>query len=233
MPSLSLTHVLNTPREGFSEPPPALVLLHGLGSNEHDLLGLAPFLDPRLFILSLRAPFAFDEAYAGAYAWFGMEVSPMGWAYNPIEAEESRRILVSFLDEATAAYDLDPPRIYLMGFSQGAAMALAVALTAPKRLSGVVAMSGSLLPETLENPAAPEDLDGLPILMTHGTHDEVVPVALGRMSRDRLQSYPVRLDFREYPMVHEVSEASLRDVSGWLAERLEDSGVTDRNGRPR
>jgi phospholipase/carboxylesterase len=103
----SLAHLVQQPRTG-SGAPPLLILLHGVGSNEHDLFGLAPYLDPRFLVLSARAPYVLMP---GAYAWF-----EIGWAadeivIDPRQAEASRRLIAQFIPEAAAAYGADPARV--------------------------------------------------------------------------------------------------------------------------
>jgi len=100
-------------------------------------------------------------------------------------------------------------------------MSLSLALTRPDRLAGVVAMSGRILPEVLPLMASPEAMKGLPIFVVHGTADPVLPIHYGRAIRDRLSGLPVALTYREYPMGHQVTEESLRDVTVWLKERLD------------
>lgn len=224
--SLPLIHVVQRPRANAG-PPPMLVLLHGYGSNEHDLFGLAPYLDPRLLIVSARAPYTLMP---GGYAWFGLDITPEGIAFDPEQAEASRLVVERFVGEAAAAYGADPDRTFLGGFSQGAMIAGAVTLTRPDILSGALLLSGVADRALLPVVAPDEQLAGLPVLLTHGIYDEVLPVELGRAARDLLKSLPVDLTYREYPMGHEINAACLRDVVAWLAARLEPAAgaVTDR-----
>ncbi|MBA3468980.1 MAG: phospholipase, partial [Herpetosiphonaceae bacterium] len=66
-PTLSLTHLVAQPRQRGAEKPPLLLLLHGVGANEEDLMGLAPFADPRFVVISARAPRRYQ---GGGYSWF-------------------------------------------------------------------------------------------------------------------------------------------------------------------
>ncbi len=188
-------------------------------------MGLSPDLDGRFFIASARAP---NTLAPGAYAWFHVEFTEAGPVINPEEAEASRAVLLRFIDELLEAYRLDPRRVYLMGFSQGAIMNLSLALTRPDKLAGVVAMSGRILPEILPSMAPPDAMTGLPILVVHGTADPVLPIHYGRAARDHLSSLPVALTYREYPMGHQVTEESLRDATTWLKQRLDGERATDR-----
>ncbi len=216
---LSLVHLMREPTQRHDDsPPPLLLLLHGLGSYEGDLMPLADYLDNRFFVVSARAPRTLQP---GAYAWFSIEFTPTGLIVDASEAEQSRAALIAFIDELTTAYSVDARRVYLMGFSQGAIMSLSVALTRPDRIAGIVAMSGRLPDEALPGMAAPEQLSGLPILAVHGTADTVLPIQFGRRIRDQLTKLPVALTYREYPMAHEVMPESLSDIAAWLTERLD------------
>lgn len=205
-----------------------LLLLHGVGSNEHDLIQLAPYLDPRFFVVSARAPITLAP---GMYAWFEVQLDPVRPIINPQQAESSREKLLTFIDKAIETYRIDPLRVYLMGFSQGAIMSLAVALTSPEKVAGVVAMSGRVLPETAPHIAAPEALRDLPIFVAHGTEDQVLPIHHGRAARELLQRLPVALTYREYPMGHQISDQSLADIAGWLTQRLDEPPRPQRNRR--
>src|SRR5512138_453107 len=148
--------------------PPLLVLLHGIGADELDLLPVADALDPRLLTVSLRAPY---EAEPMGYAWYALD-----WGTTPPtprvdQAEASRAALADHLPELVSEAGADPGRVFLFGFSQGAAMALAVALTRPELLRGVVAHSARALPALArpEGRAAPEALARLDALVLHGT----------------------------------------------------------------
>jgi phospholipase/carboxylesterase len=217
MKTLPLVHLVRQPAIEAGTPP-LLLLLHGIGSNEHDLYGLAPFLDQRFLIISVRAP---NTLGPGSYAWFDADFTPRGPVINPEQAEASRKTLITLLHEATTAYGADPERVYLMGFSQGAIMSASVALTQPELVAGAVLMSGRILPEILPLIASNEELTGLPFLVVHGTADMVLPISHGRASREFLSSLPVELTYHEYPMGHEVSQESLADVTTWLTEQLD------------
>ena len=217
MKTLPLVHLV---RQSIIEAgtPPLLLLLHGIGSNEHDLYGLAPFLDKRFLIISVRAP---NILGPGSYAWFEADFTPQGPVINPEQAEASRITLITFLKEAITAYGADPKQVYLMGFSQGAIMSASVALTQPELVAGAVLMSGRILPEIRPLIASNEELSDFPFLVVHGTADMVLPITHGRASREILSSLPVDLTYHEYPMGHEVNQESLSDVTVWLTEQLD------------
>jgi phospholipase/carboxylesterase len=220
--TFSLFHQTAPPKSGLDGKPPLLLLLHGYGANEDDLFSLAPYLDERFMIVSARAPVVLQPM---SYAWFNLGFTPQGVIVNPEEVESSRRTIHKFIGEIVEAYNCDPGAVYLMGFSQGAMMSLAVALTYPGSAAGVVAMSGRMLPQTLSLIPDKDALIGLPIFVSHGTRDTLLPINQGRDARAKLSELPVELTYREYDMGHEVSYDSLEDITRWLKEQLDHSSA--------
>jgi phospholipase/carboxylesterase len=214
---VTIEHVFRAPRAPAPRPP-LLVLLHGIGADEQDLLPLAGALDPRLAVASLRAPY---DAEPMGRAWYRID-----WRASPpiadlAEAEASRVALVELLPRLAAEHGTDPARTFLLGFSQGAILSLGVALTAPALVRGIVLHSGRALPGYRTRAAPPEALAHLDALVLHGTEDDVIPVERGHDVRDLLA--PVlgdRLTYREHASGHTVTNATLADVRSWLAARL-------------
>ena len=197
--------------------PPLLILLHGIGADENDLFGLAPFLDERFFIASARAPYTLPY---GGNAWFELYIEPGNVSFNKDQFLESQSKIPKFVDELIVEHDLDATQVYLCGFSQGAMMSLSSALSEPEKYAGIVAMSGRAATEMI-----PEDIDqnrfkDFPILVTHGTFDPVLPIENGRATKEILSRLPVNLEYKEYPMAHAINQESLGDVSGWLKKKL-------------
>jgi phospholipase/carboxylesterase len=214
--SLALIHLIRPPRKK-SASPPLLLMLHGVGSRERDLFDLAEYLDRRFFIVSARAPNALGP---DSYAWYPVEFTADDTIIDFEVAEDSRSILLRFIDELIEAYLVDPKRVYLMGFSQGATMSLSIALTRPDKVAGIVVMSGRLLPEIRSMIADPTALTGLPIFMVHGRADPIVPIAQARATRAELAKLPVALTYHEYTMGHQVTVESMKDIVAWLKARL-------------
>jgi len=215
---------MREPHESLpAAPPPLLILLHGIGSNEEDLFGLAPYLDERFLIVSVRAPVVMG---AGSYGWFNLEFTPQGMRADIEQAKRSLELLPVFLDEIVNTHRADDKCVYVAGFSQGAMMSLALALTRPDKINGVVAMSGRFPAPVLERDLDQKALEDMPVLVTHGMYDPVLPVEEGRGIQKNLQALRVQLTYREYPMGHEVTLESLRDVSTWLSSKLDEHCAT-------
>jgi phospholipase/carboxylesterase len=218
-PRLALEH-LTRPAPGDG-PHPGLLLLHGIGADEYDLMGIAPALDRRLFVVSARAPFEYDY---GGFTWYGLHIT--GTYDRPVfrvdqpTLLQSRAMLAHFLDEMLATYPIDATRLYLLGFSQGAGMAAHLTLTEPRRVAGTILMSGAFQPE----PELKVDEDGLagkPVLMIHGTHDPMIPIERAHTARDFFEATPADFTYTEYPMAHEIALPALRQVAAWLEARLD------------
>jgi phospholipase/carboxylesterase len=199
--------------------PPLLVLLHGVGADEHDLLPLVPHLDPRLLAVSLRAP---REAQGMGYAWYDIDWATVPPAYDLAQAEESRAGLAALLPELLRRHGTDPARTFLFGFSQGAAMALALAVTRPDLVRGAVIHSGRLLEDLPRRVTRGPALDRLEALVLHGVDDPVLPVDRGREIRAFLDPLlGERLVYAEHEGAHGVTPSSLADARGWISSRLD------------
>lgn len=217
--TLSLTHLLRAPSErAGGGRPPLLLLLHGIGGSESDLFAHAARLDGRFLVASARAPF---ETGAGAYGWFNIGFTPRGIVADGSQLKTSYKLLLRFIDELIETYGADAGRAYLAGFSQGAVMSMALALTRPEKIAGVAAMSGSFPSQVPAEDIDARSLAGLRVLITHGLNDAVLPVGQSRAAFDHLKRLPVDVTYREYPAGHEVNAEMVRDVSFWLGQSLD------------
>ena len=202
--------------EGTS--PPLLVLLHGIGANENDLLPLAGQLDPRLLVVSVRAP----RPYQRGWAWFQLDFRDGGEIVPNLEqAHETLGDLVRWLQTAPGRLGADGRRVYLLGFSQGGMMSLAVLHTAPELVAGVVALSTRFGDRLVRAPADAAAVSRVPVFVAHGASDTLLPIGDGRAIRDRLQPLLRDFTYREYPTGHTIAPDEIRDVAAWLTTRLD------------
>ncbi len=209
----TLTHRVAPPEGTGADRHPTLILLHGRGADEEDLLGLSAFLDERLLLIAARAPFPF--AYGG-YTWY--EVGAVGTPEPGMFTESSGR-LARFIDDVLDRYPVDPARLFLLGFSMGAVMSYAMALTRPALFRGVSANSG-YIPENTHLTFHWKELAPVEFCVAHGTDDPVIPLAMAHRARELLTAAGAPLLYREYPMGHQISEQSIADVSAWMARLL-------------
>ena len=174
--------------------------------------------DGQLQVICPQAEFALEGApysYAPMYTWMRRGAND-----RPIDGELDRvaRALSSFIDTVCDRYNVDTDRLALMGFSQGGFLAYRLALSEPHRWQGAAMLSTWLSDEAADD--VHEDAADLPLLVQHGTNDPLVGIDKGRTSRDQLQAMRMNLDYREYPMQHEIGRQSIHDLSAWLTERL-------------
>jgi phospholipase/carboxylesterase len=209
-----LVHRTLGPQTG-NPPFPGLLLLHGRGSNEMDLLSLGPALDPRLFVISARGPFTYGP---GAYYWYDLEASLAGYPTRD-SIEHSLELIRRLVDESVDKYSLDATRVFLGGFSMGGAMTAATALMFPRRIAGGLIFSG-YVPIHSNLPFDFEGASGLPIFQAHGTLDDVLPIGFGRASRDFLQQAGTDLSYHEFPIGHTISPPELEEAARWIRPYL-------------
>ncbi len=167
----TLSGPIHKPESG-GKPRQLVILLHGLGADGNDLIGLAPVLAPVLpdaEFVSPDAPFPCDMAPYG-YQWFSLQDRSPETILAGVRA--TAPTLDAFIDDALAARGLAEQDLALIGFSQGTMMSLYVGLRRAKPLAGILGYSGRLLaPELLKS----ELRSRPPVLLVHGTEDPLVP----------------------------------------------------------
>ncbi len=213
---MELVHTLYAP--AGDGPHPTLLALHGWGANALDLLGLAPHLGGgQLLVLCPQGPVGvpIGPGMQGA-GWFPLT---MGAPPDPVAFAAAVTALEGFIAAAARQYPLAPDRLAVLGFSQGGAMAYALAARQPGRFAAVAALSTWLAPGLIDA-ANPPDLTGRPVLVQHGTRDELIGVERGRESVEVLRRCRADVTWREYDMGHEISAASLRDLAEFLQRHL-------------
>ncbi|MDE2901581.1 MAG: alpha/beta fold hydrolase [Chloroflexota bacterium] len=218
----NLHHELIAPR-ARADAYPTLVLLHGRGDSAAGILPLAyEFERDDLLVISVQAPLELGGVMAGGYEWYRFEQPP---SVNEATLRASLETLAEFLDTVKASYPVDPERVVLLGFSQGAVISLGAQALGPESVAGVVALSG-YFPIEVEPGAG--NLVGRPAFVAHGIHDDIIPVEAGRRTRDLLERHGVDLTYREYPMAHSVSAEEMADAQSWLEWLLDKEGPQSR-----
>ncbi|KVK83701.1 phospholipase [Burkholderia cepacia] len=204
-------------RPAAGRPVARLLLLHGVGGNETNLLNLAGIVDPRIEIAFLRGPLTFGP---GQHAWFPVRFGPNGPEIDAARADESRIQLITLLrafrarDDAGAAL----PAV-IAGFSQGGIMSAGVGLTSPDDVAAFAVLCGRILPE-IDPLIAPRDaLRPLHALIVHGRFDDKLPVAWADTADAKLTALGIAHDTRLYEAGHELTEAMAGDFGRWIRER--------------
>ncbi len=195
---------------------PLLVLLHGYGADEHDLFGLAPFLPDGIAVASVAAPLAPPWPMPGR-SWYAIDGLN---GRDPDAVTFAARAFLRWLDEAAG----DAPTVALLGFSQGAAVALQALRLDPARFDAVVALSGYASPGDLPEDAVLRETRPK-VFWGCGTNDDVIPAALIAHTAGWLPDHS-ELTGRVYPgLTHSISEDELADVRVFL-EKWRDSSAT-------
>lgn len=216
-PQLSLVH-LYKPAESQTGKQPAVFLFHGYGSDEQDLFSFASELPSKLAVISVRAPRPMSPF---GNAWYTLNLeAPQGKWSDIEEALESREMIFSFLDEAIEAYALDPENISLLGFSQGAVLAYAVALSRPEKIRNLMALSGYIDLKVVEEGFQEKAIDKLNIYISHGQVDQVIPAEWAQASSDNLKSMGIDHIYEEYPVGHGVSPQNFYSLKEWLERHI-------------
>ena len=219
MTTLPLTYLERSAQPVAGQPAWLLVLMHGVGSNEQDLFGLAGYVPPQFHVISLRAPFAMGM---GAYAWFQFTVDADGTRHINVPQEQQARTLVQqTIEQAAQQLDIPPERVVLGGFSQGGIMSLSQLLTQPQTLRAALIWHSRLLPEIASLHAPAAAFAGKSAWVSHGTYDNVIPLTSAHAIRDRLGALPMQLTYHEYPGAHEIRPEELKASMQWLQDLTE------------
>ncbi|MBD1593986.1 phospholipase [Arthrobacter sp. S1_S22] len=205
---MNIPHVVAT--AGSSDPAqPLVVLLHGRGSNEREIIGLAEHLPTGPAYAAVRAPIA----EGGGYAWFRNR--GIG---RPVEESlrETMAWFRSWLDTVAAA----GRPVVLVGFSGGAAFAGGLLLSDPQRFAGAAILYGTL-PFDAGVPLSVARLAGVPVFVAQGERDRIIPADLLRRTWDYLLTESAAPAYaRRDPGGHGITGETLAELGGWIRERL-------------
>lgn len=201
-----------------------VIWLHGLGADRYDFLPVAEALQAVLPSTRFVLPQAPTQAVTinGGWAmpsWYDILAMSPARAINQDQLETSAQQVMDLI-EVQRDSGIDPSRIILAGFSQGGAVVLHTAfLRWNGPLGGVLALStyGPTFDDALTLAPARQ---AIPVYCLHGSQDDVVLPAMGRAAYDWLSQRGVAVEWRDYPMAHEVLPAEIRDIATWLQARL-------------
>ena len=210
-------------RPAAGPPEGALVLLHGRGTNEFDLLPLLDALDPerRLVGVTPRAPL---ELTPGGFHWY---ISRAVGYPDHDTFHSTYETLTAFLDSLPEALGVPGTRTVLGGFSQGTAMSYAAGLGAGRPApAGILALSG-FMPIVDGFELDLTGRDGYPVAIGHGIHDPVISVEFGREARSRLEAAGADVLYREAPLMHGIDPSFIPMLQDWLTDRTR-PGVLER-----
>lgn len=214
---LPLEHVYVEPSEATDGPAPAVVVLHGRGADEEDLLPVARQLPDELHVVSLRAP---DRLMSG-YTWYELDTSAGGLHQSQPHAEEYRRsldLVSESVESAIEAYDLDADRLGLLGFSQGCITSLGLLLEAPDRFAWVVGLHGYLAASHADRD--PDGIEDKPVFLGAGAADQIIPADRVERAADRLRELGADVRFDVYQAPHGVGQQELADLVSFVEKHV-------------
>ena len=211
---------MNTPYEYIYKAPkvtgdnqPAIFLLHGLGSNEQDLLQLVEGFEQNCHIFSLRGPIKHNPGYA-FYTFPAEEGKPDRAIFEKVLQGTQ-----AFIFEAIQEYGIALDQVYIVGFNQGAVVAQTLALLMGNTIRGTVALSG-FLPDFVELEYKKAAMDRSAIFIAHGEYDYVYPISWGQASADYFESIEANVTFYSFEEGHGVTPDVLKVFTAFLMNTM-------------
>jgi len=222
---------LTTRIVGPADAKTTVVLLHGFGAPGDDLVALAQFLGPNApstrFVFP-EAPLELGGLYGDSRAWWLLDLARLedelrrGTQRDPAEVPDglagARAHLERLLDQLQARFSIGNDQLVVGGFSQGAMLSLDVALHRAAPPAGLILMSGTLIAADTWTPRMPS-LQGVPIVMSHGRHDPLLPYPIAEALRDKLIAAGAKVDWHPFLGGHEIPQAVLGAIAGFLRGR--------------
>jgi len=232
MPFTNKDNLIYQARSGPADGP-LLLMLHGLGGDEHSMSFFTRSIPAAFTVISPRAPIAIEPGmFPGytdrGYSWVRSVPPPDRVSFAP--AIDLLRGFIQSLNRAP---------VYLMGFSQGAALSYALSLAEPELIMGVIALAGFLPNEAMhpegnsgrsstslrsaQNAPAAQSKDAHPrhgYLIIHSLDDQIVPLQRAHQARDYLQASGAPVEYHAYPGGHKIAAQGLKDITRWLEAAL-------------
>jgi phospholipase/carboxylesterase len=204
-----------------------VVLLHGFGAPGDDLVALAQFIRAPVRFVFPAAPLELGGLYGDSRAWWLLDLVRLEAELRsgaprdrrgevPDGLPDARAHVCRFIDQLQARYAIDPKQLVLGGFSQGAMLALDVALHRDTPPAGLVLMSGTLLAESEWKPRMAK-LAGVPVFQSHGRFDQLLPFSIAELLRDELKTAGANVTWTEFPGGHEIPPQVLAGVTKLIA----------------
>ena len=202
-----------------------IAMLHGLSGDEKVMWIFDHALPRSATVIAPRALYASE---LGGYSWARAVVRD---DLDQVDFHEAIEQLARFLREVIALYQVDPQRVIVMGFSQGAALGYAFSQAHPELLRGVIALAG-FLPRDYQHSATPlysahavsqpaAGRNAYPsYLILHGTYDKAVPIERAREARSILEHRGASVEYHEHRVEHKVSAQGMQEIARWVAETL-------------
>lgn len=176
---------------------PVIYAMHGMGSNEKDIISTIEELKNDYIIIGIRG----TRAMNSGFAYF--TIKSYG---NPdiVSFDEVIEKLEDFIDNAPTRYPIDTSKQFLLGFSQGAILSMTLALKMGNKIKGIVVLSG-YIPKHVKETYPIKKVHELSIFIAHGEFDQVFPLNIGKENYEFFKARSELLSFNSYPIGHEIS----------------------------
>jgi phospholipase/carboxylesterase len=213
-----MNHLISDGRIAATDTPAGLLILHhGRGTDEHDLLGVADILDPvrQLQVMTPRAPLQLPGS--AGFHWY---VVPRVGYPDPTTFEAGYQALAHFHDEVWEQTGIAPERTIFGGFSMGAVMSYALGLAAQRPApAGILAFSG-FIPTVAGWQPSLADREGLKVFIAHGRHDPIIDISFARKAREILTEGGLDVEYHEHDGGHQIDHSHLGAAVSWLHDTL-------------
>lgn len=216
MSSLPLQHVYAEPDAETEGPAPSVIILHGRGADEQDLLPVAQQLPDELAAVSLRAP----DPVGGGYRWYEIDASDGLHSSQP-HPEQYRRSLDlagESIEAAIEEYDLDPSRLGLLGFSMGTMVSTGLLLEDPDQYAWLAGLHG-YLPDSHAD-LEPAGIEGKPVFFAGGEADRIIPVSRVAAAAERFRNLGAEVTYESYDTGHGIGQNELEDIVEFVGSVL-------------
>jgi phospholipase/carboxylesterase len=193
---------------------PTAVLLHGFGAPGDDLVSLAGYFDAPARFVFPAAPLELSGVYGDSRAWWLLDLARLEDELRrgiprdrsseiPDGLPAARSHVLRLVEQLQARFGIPDDQLVLGGFSQGAMLALDVALHREKPPAGLILMSGTVIAESEWTPRLPS-LAGVPVIQSHGRHDMLLPFSVAEALRDKLRAAGAKVDWHQFVGGHEI-----------------------------
>jgi phospholipase/carboxylesterase len=206
-------HYLVREQKDTTKSAPVLILLHGYGSNENDLFSLSSQIPDNWLVLSVRAPIRLGS---NQFKWYNVKLVNEKITMNFEDEEKSRQLLLKLIDEISIKYKIDKNKIVTAGFSQGANMALGLALTEPEKILAAGCFSGRFMEEIKPLIKDKKALKAKQIFITHGTKDKMLPLRYAKENQAILEAFGMEVTLSTDNVAHSISRKQLNEFVKWM-----------------
>lgn len=207
-----LKYLVRNPLD-LTSPSPLLILLHGYGSNEKALFSIAKKVPKNWFVVSIRAPFSITKTQ---YKWYNGDLVAGKIVIDRVTEKQSRKALIKFIDQFVKEHNVDKKKVVTAGFSQGASVALSLALIKPKMIHATACFSGLVMEQIDPNIKASKALQSKNVFIGYGTEDNRAHLKNIEENINWLEAFGMKITSNTYKMWYTIVSQEIDDFIVWL-----------------